>query len=393
VLRHIIFIDTTIQMPFIIQSSSSRNIYGWLDHMEYRIVFQIIIGISSIIASACLAPLIATDMPSPISAQEALGRKLFFDTALSADGKTSCASCHQPEQAYSDARPTSKGAYGRLGTRNTPSLLDVSENQPFFWDGRRQKLSQAVMDPFLHPVELALADDTDLLRHLQTPRYQKAFAMAFGTSGRASATLDEIGVALSAFVRTIPKPPTPFDRYLATHDEHILTREALDGFQLFTGKAACSQCHQLVGSPVRFSDNAFHSTGTGLQNVVVKLPTLSRQLSYESADVALLGREIGTREDIAALGRFVVTHRAGDVGLFRTPSLRYVANTAPFMHDGSVSTLAGAVDQEIYWRGLASGQPLSLTVHERGDLVAFLKAISLEDPVSALTSSQPFVAF
>lgn len=316
------------------------------------------------------------------SAQLALGRQLFFDPSLSADGKTSCSSCHQPDHAYSDGRTVSKGAFGLTGTRNTPSLLALSDGEPMFWEGRRERLEDAVLDPFLHPVELALPDDHALTERLQTPSYRKAFAAAFGTSDSDSPTRQQLGTALATYVRSLPKPQTPFDRYQATHDTHLLSQDALQGMDLFTGKAGCVQCHKLEGTPAHFSDNGFHSTGTGLQNVAAQLPDLLRRLSIEHIDVADVGREIGTHADVASLGRFVVTHQPTDIGLFRTPSLRYVADTGPYMHDGSVATLEDAVDQEIYWRGLSSGQQLSLTVRERLQIIAFLKALSLSESSS-----------
>ena len=316
--------------------------------------------------------------PPDALSQATLGQELFFDPTLSADGKTSCASCHQPQRNYTDGRAVSRGAFGRIGTRNTPSLLTVDGDAAFFWEGRRQRLEDAVLDPFLHPVELGLPNETVLLKHLQTPSYRKAFANAFGTSRFADPTREELGAALAAFVRSLPKPSTPFDRYQMAHDKLALSQDAQQGMALFIGKANCSQCHRLEGAPVRFTDNLFHSTGTGLQNIAAQLPALSQRLSAEPIDIAQLGREIGTHADVAALGRFVVTHSPADMGMFRTPSLRYVADTAPYMHDGSVATLEDAVDQEIYWRGLSSGQQLSLTVRERVELIAFLRALSLD---------------
>jgi len=313
---------------------------------------------------------------STSDARVALGRMLFFDSALSADGKTSCASCHQPRHAYSDGRATAVGAFGRQGTRNTPSLLTTGNNRPLFWDGRRHLLSEAVLDPLLHPAELALANEEEILSHIQTPAYRAAFAAAFGTTDRAPPTIDRVGLALVDFIQSLPRPITAFDRYQATHDDHTLSPESLDGLRLFIGKAGCSQCHKLDGTPSGFSDDSYHSTGTGLQSVASEIPSLSQRISAEPTDITAIGKEVGTHANVAALGRFVVTHRPRDIGLFRTPSLRYVANTPPYMHDGTVSTLEAAVDQEIYWRGLASGQPLSLTVPERAHLIVFLYALS-----------------
>lgn len=312
-----------------------------------------------------------------IKAQIALGKILFFDTALSADGKTRCASCHEPAHLYTDTRKTSQGAFQRLGTRNTPSLLLVTRaHQPLFWDGRRQDLAQAVLDPLLHPAEMAIADRAELSRRLQSGTYPQAFDDAFGEA-HGGPTPEEAGQALAALILALPKPPTPFDRYLATHDTKTLSIDAREGMRLFEGKAGCSQCHRVDGASAPFTDEAFHATGTGLQAEAAALPELARRAAAIRSDPAVVGVDVGTHPDDSALGRFMVTHHPADLGLFRTPSLRYVANTAPYMHDGSVATLEAAVDQEIYWRGLTTRKPLSLTVHERATLIAFLRALSL----------------
>jgi cytochrome c peroxidase len=255
-----------------------------------------------------------------------------------------------------------------------------------FWDGRRTRLDKAVLDPFLHPVELGLVNQADLVERLQKPNYRQAFAKAFGDAPTsASSTLTETGTALKAFIRSLPRPEVPYDLYRSGRDPHALSPQALEGLRLFTGKARCSQCHGLGDTPSRFTDDGFHPTGTGLLNVAAHLSRLLRHVATQPINVAMLGREVGTNADLSALGRFMVTHQAKDIGLFRTPSLRYVVNTAPYMHDGSVPTLDEAVDQEAYWRGLTQGRPLSLTVSERADLIAFLRALSITPAVPANT--------
>jgi len=340
---------------------------------------------------AVSAALALTHHPHSALAQEnaqiALGRQLFSDPRLSADGQTSCSSCHDPAHAFSDGRTVSRGAFGKLGTRNTPSLLTLSSESVLFWDGRRKRLEDAVLDPFEHPSELALPDDVALQARLQTPTYRKAFAGAFGTFEEEAPTRAQIGLALAAFVRTLPRPATAFDRY-QSGDKAALSRDAQEGLRLFSGKAGCASCHRLDGSPARFSDDGFHATGTGLQKIEGDLPQLSAEVAQQSMDSTFIGRAVAARADWATMGRFVVTHQPGDMGLFRTPSLRYVADTAPYMHDGSVPTLEAAVDQEIYWRGLTSGRPLALTVSERANLIAFLQALSPMKPTASTAASK-----
>lgn len=328
---------------------------------------------------------LATNSSSDFTpARLALGRLIFNDASLSADGKTSCASCHRPDHAYSDGLSVSQGVYARRGTRNTPSLLTTAEpSQPVFWDGRRRRLDKAVIDPFKHPDELGLRSDAEFTARFNTATYRKAFKEAFGSVPTSlSTTLEQVGVALTSFVRSLPRPATAFDQYRNGHDIRAMSRQAIVGLRLFNGKAGCANCHESTGGEARFSDGNFHPTGVGLGEVADNLPTLLERVGKQSLPIDALGREIAKRPDMAALGRFAVTHRVADVGLFRTPSLRYVADTAPYMHDGSIPTLDAAVDQEIYWRGLSGGQSLSLTVSERADIVAFLRALSLPQPVT-----------
>jgi cytochrome c peroxidase len=304
-----------------------------------------------------------------------LGKQLFFDTRLSADGKNSCATCHRPEHAYTDNRTVARGVSGFTGTRNTPSLLNVPVTGALFWDGRREKLEEAALDPLAHPRELAFSDDAALDAVMRSPAYGRSMADAFGGKADVSAWRPRIGVALAAYIKSLPHPESAFDRYRAQHNLPAFSQQAREGLRLFSGKAGCASCHRIEGSPARFTDDRFHATGTGLQKVARNLPALTSQATAIATDGATVGREIA---DLAATGRFMVTHQPADIGLFRTPSLRYVAQTVPYMHDGSVATLEEAVDQEVYWRGLSSGHPVSLTVSERLALIAFLRSLSPE---------------
>lgn len=341
------------------------------------------LAIALLVLGGSLIALHATTAPTPSPNQAplvALGKQLFFDVRLSADGKASCASCHQPEHAYTDNQPVARGVFGLTGTRNTPSLLNVPEASALFWDGRREKLEEAVLDPLAHPRELAFGDDAKLAALMQSMAYRKPMHDVFGDKPDASGWRARVGLALAAYVRNLPHPASAFDQYRATHNPSAMSHEAHEGLRIFSGKAGCASCHQIEGPSPSFSDHRFHATGTGLQKVASRLPTLAMQAAAIATDGGTVGREIASHGDLAATGRFMVTHQPADVGLFRTPSLRYVAQTAPYMHDGSVATLADAVDQEVYWRGLSSGHPVSLTVSERRALIAFLQALSPESP-------------
>lgn len=315
---------------------------------------------------------------SAVEAREQLGRRLFFDVRLSGDGKVSCASCHQPERAFSDGKPLAEGIGGRLGSRNTPSLVDVAGQRSFFWDGRRATLEDQALDPLTNPVEHGLSDTSALQTLLRSDgQYVEQFRQAFGRGG---ADVDAISVAnvaqaLSAFERSLADGPSAFDRYRAG-DSTALRAEAQRGWVLFNGVAACTRCHAVDGPRPLLTDHGFHSLGVGLKDIERQLPALVRQLAEWRNDGRAQDHSILRDPGMAALGRFAVTMDPKDIGKFKTPSLRNVALTAPYMHDGSVPTLGEAVEREIYYRGKEDGHPLILTPAEKAELVAFLESLT-----------------
>ncbi|CAJ4800928.1 cytochrome c family protein [Burkholderia pseudomallei] len=306
----------------------------------------------------------------------ALGKQLFNDPSLSADGTVRCASCHIPEKAYADGRATAVGVYGRVGTRNTPSLrsVEIAKEGAFFWDGRRTVLEQAVLDPITNPVEMGLHNPTQVMQRIvQNSAYRAAFAQAFPTHGDAF-TPDEVGVVLATYIRSLTPPESAFDRYLHG-DRTALNPRAQLGLALFQGKAGCAECHRLEGSPPVLTDHAYHRTGVGLDGITANLPALTEGVITRSLQGSAIGDRVATHADEAQLGRFNVTLEPVDIGLFRTPSLRGVSRTAPYMHDGSVPTLDDAIDREVYYRSLQAGRPLNLSVEERLDLAEFLRSL------------------
>ena len=306
----------------------------------------------------------------------ALGKQLFNDPSLSADGMVRCASCHMPERSYTDGRAVAIGVYGHTGTRNTPSLLNIAAaNEPaFFWDGRRTVLEQAVLDPLTNPVEMGLHDPTELLQRIaHNSAYRAAFAQAF-PRGADSLTPNEVGTALAAYIRLLTPTESAFDRYRHGDRTALNTRAQL-GFALFQGKADCAECHQLEGATPAFTDHAYHRSGVGLDGIAANLPALTAGVIARSLQGGAIGDRVATHTDEAQLGRFNVTLEPADIGLFRTPSLRGVSHTAPYMHDGSVPTLDDAIDREVYYRSLQAGRPLNLSVEERLDLAEFLRAL------------------
>jgi cytochrome c peroxidase len=307
----------------------------------------------------------------------ALGRMLFFDRGLSADGQVSCATCHQPERAYADGLAHASGVAGQHGTRNTPSLLDVGQQRSLFWDGRRARLEDQALDPLLNRVEHGLRDPAELLARLRSDaRYAVPVLLAYGIP------VDQLGVpqvtkALAAFERTLHSALSPFDRFLAGQPD-AMSQSARQGWVVFDQKVHCTRCHVVAGDgqPALFTDHRFHTLTVGLSKVERKLPELTERLVMLRSERGALGGDVLDDADIAALGRFVVTLDPHDVGAFKTPGLRNVALTGPYMHDGSVATLAEAVDLELYARGARDDRPPILTPAERDDLVAFLQALT-----------------
>jgi cytochrome c peroxidase len=322
-------------------------------------------GALKILAAAAFA----LDAPSQVQ----LGARLFQDQQLSSDGRVSCATCHDPSHAFTDGRPVAVGVYGRAGTRNSPSLLDADLHAAFAWDGRRRSIDDQIHDALLSPAELGLRDDEQL---------QERLGVLSGESPAEDAsrlTPAEAVAALAAYVRSLSTEPSAFDRYLAGQTDALSAAEHR-GFSLFRGRARCSGCHVIAGERPSLTDQAFHP-------VDIENPSLRENLS----SIALKLAEIPAAERfaqvpldarVAALGRFIVTLNPRDISAFRTPSLRSVAVTAPYFHDGSVVSLDAAVDREIYYRN--NERPLVLNPAERADLVAFLQ--SLTSPPSHVRS-------
>ncbi|MBI4503362.1 MAG: c-type cytochrome [Gemmatimonadetes bacterium] len=282
---------------------------------------------------------------NPLTQQKvALGKRLFFDPLVSSDRSRACASCHRPSLAFSDSVPVSAGVGGSQETRNTPSILNRAYGQSLFWDGRAPSLEGAVLQPIQGPREMNLPLPELLARLAADSGYRREFSGAFAEGPTGSS----LAQALASYVRSLRAGNAPVDRYLFG-DSTALTGEARAGMRLFAGKANCIACH----AGPNFTDERFHNTG----------------VTWGSAD----------------LGRYGVTGREEDKGKFKTPSLRNVALTAPYMHDGTLATLEQVVD--FYDRGAGPNphldeeiKPLNLTPQERHRLLAFLGSLTGEIP-------------
>jgi cytochrome c peroxidase len=329
----------------------------------------------------------AADRATSLHAAVALGSRLFSDTSLSADGTVACSTCHQPDRALSDGRRVAAGVASAAGTRNAPSLVEVARQRSLFWDGRRASLEEQALDPFFNPVEHGLRDGAALLALLRgRSEYVALFARAFPAE-KDSISLPNVAAALAAFERTFVDGDSAFDRHLAGRAD-ALTESARRGWLLFSGSARCIRCHVSEGSKPLLTDHAFHAVTAGLEPVQRKLPELARRLVQSHRDGRAKDRTILLDPEVAALGRFAVTLDPADIGRFKTPGLRNVALTAPYMHDGSVPTLAEAVEQEIYYRSAEQGRPLILTPADKADLVAFLESLTGWTPGHAVNALQ-----
>lgn len=303
-----------------------------------------------------------------------LGKKIFQDSRLSADGKVSCASCHQTDRAFVDGLAVAKGIRAQRGTRNTPTLLNVAYLTSQFWDGRRASLEDQARDPFVNAIEHGFSDHAEVIQKIKAdPRYVKVFKEVFGVES-SKIDMQHVVKALASFERTLLAGDSPFDRYYFAKDVKALTPQAISGFEIFRGKGQCQACHIVGENDAIFTDNGFHSLGVGMEKVAPRLAQIARHVTRSAPEE--IDQQIARDPELAALGRFVVTRRPTDIGKFRTPSLRNIALTAPYMHDGSVATLEEAVELEVYYRGVEAGRPLILTVEEKADLVSFLRALT-----------------
>ncbi len=325
---------------------------------------------------------IPADNP-PGAAKIALGRKLFFDRRLSRNGTMSCGICHVPEQGFTNnelARPI--GTEGRSLRRNAPGLFNVAYAERLFHDGRETRLETQVISPLLARVEMDNPSIGYVIARIESlPDYAGRFEAVFG----GGPTIGRLGDAIASYERSLLSGNSPFDRWHFAGEEQALSRQARAGFDLFTGKAGCSACHRIDDEDALFTDHRFHDTGVGYHNSKVR-PKAQAAVPVEIAPGFRVEVSRATLETIGLppasdLGRHEVTLEPDDLWRFKTPGLRNVALTAPYMHDGSMATLEAVV--RFYDRGAIAHagldpliHPLGLSDLEVAALVAFLESLT-----------------
>ena len=295
----------------------------------------------------------------PTAETVALGRLLYYESALSSDRTISCASCHGPQTGFTDIHPVSLGVAGKKGTRHSPTVINSAYNLQQFWDGRAPSLEEQAKGPIMNPVEMA-STQADAVKRLQAdPKYVALFQQAWGTD---QITIDLVTKSIASFERTVLSGNSPFDRFYYGHDKNALSASAQRGLKLFMDpkKGDCEVCHTIGKDYALFTDNKFHNLGIGAN----------------------------IQGNMVDLGRFEHTKNEADWGAFKTPTLRNIAERAPYMHDGSFPTLKDALGHYIGGGNLNPHldkeiHPLDfLTFDERDDILAFLESLSAPLPDS-----------
>lgn len=275
----------------------------------------------------------------------ALGRRLFFDPVLSSDSTIACATCHDPQKGFSDGRVVAVGVDGRRGTRNAPAIVNRGYGHSFFWDGRAATLEEQVVMPIESAQEMDANLDDVVDRLARDAWYSGRFRATHGSDP----SRETLALSLAAYVRTIRSGDSRFDRFM-DGDPAALSELEIEGLRLFQGGAGCDNCHR---GP-NLTDEKFHNTGVAYANGV-----------------------------LSDSGRAAVTGHPQDMGAFKVPTLREVSLTAPYMHDGSLKTLADVI--EFYGRG-GNANPnidpllrdIDLSDNEKMALVAFLRTLTGE---------------
>jgi len=293
----------------------------------------------------------------PTAETIALGRRLYYDPALSVDETVACATCHDPSMGFTDHKPVSTGVQSKTGTRSAPTVINSAYNRTLFWDGRAPTLEKQAEGPLQNPLEMAQTLAGVVERLDTSDQYREEFKKAWGSD---QITIEEVTKSLASFERTVLSGNSPFDRYYYGGDKKALSDSARRGLKVFTDpkRGNCAACHIVGKTYAVLTDHKFHNIGIGAN----------------------------TDGSLTDPGRYSTTKNDADMGTFKTPSLRNVTETAPYMHDGSMPNLKDVIDH--YIGGGNSNPHLDkrirvldfLSGRERSDLLDFLKSLTGELP-------------
>jgi cytochrome c peroxidase len=334
---------------------------------------------------------IPTDNPMT-RAKVLLGQVLFFDKRLSADGTVSCANCHDPANAFTDHSVVAIGASKKVGTRNAPTILNAMFSERLFWDGRVGSLEEQAKQPMSNPFEMGMGNNKAVVARIRAlPEYRQGFQRVFRHKG---ITIDTIVKAIAAYERTQLSGNSAFDRFISG-ETNAMTQAQRRGWELFKGKAKCIECHSFSSASPFFTDFKFHNTGIGANDQTFEL--LSRhanEIILNAPNLMTDPHTLARKGELSGLGRFLVTKQSEDIAAFKTPSLRDIELTGPYMHDGTLKTLLDIV--RFYNQGGQKNpnldekmRPLNLTDEEMSDIVEFLRALTSDDILRQTQSLKP----
>ena len=353
------------------------------------VVVATIFGLGAVHAAELGLPPVPIPDDNPQTPEKIkLGDKLYNDTRFSRAGDVSCATCHEPEKAFTDSpKKVSEGHQNLKGTRNAPTTINAAYMKSQFWDGREPTLESQSLQPFVNPVEMALENHEPILAVVrEDPEYVKAFKDVFNKTGD-DITMREVSQAIAAFERTLVAGNSPFDRWYFGGEKDAMTAEQIRGFEVFVGQGRCVSCHTIEQDHALFTDSKFHNIGVGINDIQDQVPELAPAFLRAKAEGVDVDHAVLTDKKTSELGRFAVDSDISQVGAFKTPTLRNVEVTAPYMHDGSRETLrdvmvhynnGGTAEENERANDYLSGgiRPLELSEQQIDDLVAFMKALT-----------------
>ena len=345
-------------------------------------------GTSVTVATPLGLPPMPMPAANPLTQEKIdLGRRLFMDRRLSHNNTMSCAMCHVPEQGFTSYElGTAIGMEGRSLRRNSPTIFNIGYHRSFFHEGREPHLEDQVWGPLLTKVEMDMPSIGYVVEKVrQLPEYKGMFESAFGGPVNA----ERIGQALASWERTMVSGNSRFDRWFYGGEKNALDAKEQSGFQVFMGKGRCATCHLVGEKHALFTDHKFHNTGLGWERTMFPERNSYKVQLAPGIFVQVMGSLLKSFEPPQPdVGRYEVTIDPKDRWAYKTPMLRNVALTRPYMHDGSLATLEDVV--EFYDKGGIDNenkspllQPLNLSAEEKADLVAFMNTLT-GDNVSAL---------